>query len=323
MKMSYEEFKNRVQEEILNYLPEEYQDYNVEVSAVTKTNCYKDSLMIFRSTLDGKPAQCPIIYLKDFYDDLYQKNDMPFEAVMHIIAVKYEEFCDKIDKTFDAREMKKENGPEHLYCSILDPKSNKKLLEDVPYEIHYGLAVICRWAVRKGSTDVGSIVVNNHIMEEILGMDKESLFNMAKEGTKKLYPVAIESMCDIILKALQSRGVSAEIADSMSRSMGRDLYVVRSGCKNHSAVNMIFDDVLQHVADTLKDNYYVLPINIHSLIIVIDNGSYKTDPTFADGLKQSLKTSGYFGTDPEEFLCGDVYYYDHVSRSLIMASSKE
>ena len=79
--MNFEEFKKSVAENIKDYLPEEYQNAQVTIQEVTKSNDIVLSGLMIR-TEDNNIA--PNIYLENFYQEYEEGKD--FSEIMQTIS---------------------------------------------------------------------------------------------------------------------------------------------------------------------------------------------------------------------------------------------
>ena len=84
--MNYESFKKEVSERFLEFLPETYQDAQVEILKTDKINCELDGLHIRLS----ESGIYPVICVNDMYEEYCSNTKLPdFDAVVRKYADSY------------------------------------------------------------------------------------------------------------------------------------------------------------------------------------------------------------------------------------------
>ena len=102
--MNYNEFKDYVKEHVLDYLPEQYKNANIEIRQAVKNNdVVLDGLTIFNPNGNMSPT----IYLNAAYEEYQQGMDI--EEVVGKIADAYIEHIEPREEyrfNFDLQEVK-------------------------------------------------------------------------------------------------------------------------------------------------------------------------------------------------------------------------
>ena len=103
--MNYNEFKDYVKEHVLDYLPEQYKNANMDIRQAVKNNdVVLDGLTIFNPNGNMSPT----IYLNSAYEEYQQGMDI--EEVVGKIADAYIEHIEPREEyrfNFDLQEVKK------------------------------------------------------------------------------------------------------------------------------------------------------------------------------------------------------------------------
>ena len=78
--MDYKEFREMVKENFLSYLPEEYQNYSIEIVEKMKVNRKMDAIMVTPKVLSDGYNISPFLYVDHMYEAYKESND--FDKVM-------------------------------------------------------------------------------------------------------------------------------------------------------------------------------------------------------------------------------------------------
>lgn len=308
--MDYAMFQKVVKMQIKDYLPERFKDAEVEIRPVTKVNKVKDSLVI---RADDERV-VPNFYLDDIYENYKETQDL--EAVLHSVADAY------IKHLENGREMKipeftKEFISENVIMAMINTESNREMLAGVPHREINDCSIVYRVMVDKTGDGIATAVVGND-MAEAVGLKEEELFFAATENTKRLLPVKIQSMNEIMLGMMTREGMPKEVAEEMIASMtpgdSPAMWIVTNEQGINGAVNMLYDENLQGLAQKLQDDLYILPSSIHEVICI--PASMGRPEELAEMVHEVNSTV----VSIEERLSNQVYHYDKDLRKLTMAT---
>jgi hypothetical protein len=171
--------------------------------------------------------------------------------------------------------------------------------------------------VDKSGDGIATAVVGNDMAESV-GLTEEELFLAATENTKRLLPVKIQSMNEIMMGMMMAEGMPKEIAEEMFSSMSPQdaptMWIITNDRGVNGAVNMLYDENLQHLAKELKDDLYILPSSIHEVICI---PASMGDPKVLAEMVQEVNATV---VSLEERLSNQVYHYDKDLRKLTMAT---
>ncbi len=308
--MDYTMFQKVVKMQIRDYLPESFKDAEVEIKSVTKVNKVKDSLII---RADDERV-VPNFYLDDLYENYKETQDL--EAVLHSVADAYVKHLE------NGREMKipeftKEFISENVVMAMINTQSNREMLAGIPHRDINDCSIVYRVMVDKSGDGIATAVVGNDMAESV-GLTEEELFLAATENTKRLLPVKIQSMNEIMMGMMMAEGMPKEIAEEMFSSMSPQdaptMWIITNDRGVNGAVNMLYDENLQHLAKELKDDLYILPSSIHEVICI---PASMGDPKVLAEMVQEVNATV---VSLEERLSNQVYHYDKDLRKLTMAT---
>lgn len=136
---------------------------------------------------------------------------------------------------------------------LINRKENKELLKEIPYKEFYDLAVILVIEL----SDEASIKVTSNLLST-WGISFNELYGIAKVNTERLHPYSIKDMSEIMAEIV---GVPVEEVPSVG------LHVVTNNRKTFGATCLLYDGLLEKIADMLEGNFVILPSSLHEVIV--------------------------------------------------------
>lgn len=307
--MNYESFLKNIEENIMNYLPEEFTGSIVNLSQTIKNNGLKlDALTIL------KPGHeiAPTIYLNDFYKELNSGKEMAdiLDEISNI-RVKHDQAPAAAENLINNLSTMKDK----IIFRVVGYEANKDMLKNMPYTVKNDMAFTYRLVVQKGNDGVASSVINNDLMNH-LSLDPETLSFLAMENTPKLFPAEFMSMNDV-MRSMMGEEDWEEMSMFMDMEQEPKLYVLTNDSKVNGAAALFYPGQMDSIKTQLNSNFYVLPSSIHEVIIVPKTeeiASYKDLETMVQDVNSTEVA-------PEEILTNNVYFYD--GNELVLAKDYE
>lgn len=306
--MEYNEFKELVQDKIMDYLPEGYQHLKPEVSAIAKVNTTLDGLTLRPERIADTVAS-PTVYINNLYET-YRDTGKSLDAILTQTAKVFVDSLNDSQKIVGQMEDALKNFKEKVTFKLINYEQNKKYLADRPHRQFHDLAVVYGVEVLTDKDFTGSAVVTNSLMET-LGATEEELFQLAKENTRNLNPPRVKSMYDMMLGLARDNGfeMPPELpADS-------EMYVITNKKGINGASSLFYEDLLHELSGKLQADLYILPCSIHEVIVIPDNG-YVDLEYMADMVHDINSTM----VDLTEQLSNQVYHYNRETRKLTQAT---
>ncbi len=308
--MNYEEFKTIVKQEFMSYLPEEYQHLKLDIRPVEKVNTVKDGMTFLDMSKDN--LMSPTIYVEDMYKSYQESKDyqMVFEDVAAVVEKVLKEplvFKERLDYQ-DARD--------NIVFQLINTEQNKGLLNSLPHREFHDLSIIYRWVVGHDESGLQSVVLKNDLMEK-MGLNEEQMFKLAVENYKRMLTPTIRSMDEVMREAFMEEGMPEELAEIMlpSRTADEMMWIISNNVKINGACSMLYDDILQDVAQKVGSDIYVLPSSIHETIAVSVNMG---DPY---ELAKMVNDINMNEVNLDDRLSNQVYHYDKELHKLTMATN--
>lgn len=305
--MDYEIFKAVVKEKFLGYLPPKYRDAAVEIRPVQRVNHTMDSLTVYKS---GDAWIFPNIYVDDMYKHYQSCEDL--ESVLLHWAGQYTKMLGSV-KGYEP-DLNLEHFKDNVVMCLVNTEQNRELLAGVPNRGFHDLSVIYRWVVSNAPNEAGSVLVTDSVAA-IAGMTEEELFQHASQNTRRISPVSIMSLQELICDLLS---LPPEMAGTFPQEESPvvDMWVITNANKNNGAVSMLYEENLHQLAEKVGDDLIILPSSIHE-VIAIPAGQAEGEVA---ELAEMVHDVNMGAVDLEERLSNSVYQYDRNTRKVTLAA---
>ena len=309
--MEYEIFKGVVGEKFKEFLPEKYQDAQVEIRPVDKVNRTLDGLSI-RGSEPGMNIS-PTIYVNHMYEDYVTTENL--NATLERAAEGFMKAMEQKESINVNELTNAECAKDKIVFQLINTEQNKEMLANMPHREFKDLSVIYRMVVKIDGEGIASTPVHNGLAET-LGFTEEQMFKLAAENTKRLLPPVVKSMNDVMREIFMKDGMPPEIADMMLGEMPpeQQMYVISNNKGINGAVSMLYEDGLHDLAEKLGSDLYIMPSSIHEVIAV------STDLGNPNELAAMVAEINMDQVALDERLSNQVYHYDKDLRKVTLAT---
>ena len=305
--MTFEEFVERVKEELIYLMPDSYiVDGEVDVVDVLKTNdTHLSGLIVKSSAVNISPT----VYLEPFYEEYTHASSFSN------ILVKISDIIQQNMPTenMDVQKFLKWDDVKNMVisrmCSI---ERNKEFLSDKPYTKMEDMAVTyCLLISDRSESGQATVAITNEMMKEY-GIGLNILHERAMINNEVLQPVNIMSLSDVMLKMM---GTFDDPAD-MDNPGGMLILSNVNGL--YGSVNILNPDIMDRIAERIGQEFYILPSSVHEVLI------YPKDE-FIDyqELEEMVNEVNETQVAPEEVLSNHVYEVDFKRHELIRADREK
>ena len=304
--MDYEVFKEVVKENLLDYMPEKYQDSEMRVDSVEKINRKMDGLSL---RLEGGGSISPTIYISDMYKEYLRTGDLQ-ETMQNAAEAMDKAFQQTVLPPLDLQAAK-----DNIIFQLVNTIQNEDMLQKMPHREFQDLSIIYRWVVSMDEKGFSSTMINNNLAKE-LGMGEEQLFKAAAENTRRILPPTVKSMNEVMREMCIADGMPPSMADLMIGEMEPEqtMWVISNECKISGAASMLYEDKLHKLAEKVGSDLYVMPSSVHEVIAVSVNMG---EP---EQLAQMVAEINMDQVELGERLSNQVYHYDKDLRKITLAT---
>lgn len=298
MKLSYNDFKNEVKENIPHYF--KTQEYNIIFDKAEKNNVTYDTI----SFVSGSMGPC--VYLQKEYENFIQSG-IVFSGYMASLAARVTnsfKSASKIQGTvnsvlqFDLIRTK-------IYPRIVRKSGNEDFLNNKVYEEVADLAVLYFVSVKLANRDSGIITIPKTLFDS-WNIDMQTLHDTAFRNLEKDHLI----ICPIS-DLLSMMGGIPDAPDPI------DMYVVSNRSKNYGAACMLSSKVMEELKEKLG-SFYIIPSSIHEFIAI---------PTVRDQenvdvseIVEMIRDVNASSVPDEDILSDSLYGYDFENHTLYVVA---
>ena len=305
--MNFGEFKQWAAGEIKDWLPEEYQNADVDIHQVEKLGQSYSGMTVKK---EGQIA-VPTVNLDQFFDQ-YQ-NGMDTDAVMYRMSEVVENAQMQLDSNWlmDYDEVK-----DKLFIRLSNAEANADLLQGAPHKDVSDLAITYHIMVDVQNGGVASTMVSNQLMEKY-GITAEQLHADAVESSQRIMPARLDTMQNIMAAIMPSVFDEPDVlADEPAP--GSTMMVLTNQNGLNGAAALFYPDMLDKVSEHFAGDFFVLPSSTHEVIMIPNDGTadFRT-------LEQMVQEINMTQVSPEERLSDHVYQYDAAERIFERADEHE
>lgn len=291
MNMNYKEFTEKVRDGV-----EAATGKDVRLNAVKKNN----GVVLYGITIYTEGCNImPTLYLESYYEDY--KNGKTIKDVACEFMREYDRSLINENINIDFFEDYEQVKP-LLGYKLINADMNKDLLQEVPHKRYLNLAIVCYCNIVDDRIGKGTILIRNEHLD-IWGIKAEQLIEDAMRSIKVTNPPELINMADLLRELYDDPGqlICGKIP----------MWVLTSENRQFGAGAILYDNWLEHIAEVVKEDYYVLPSSIHEVIILPKK--YAMDK---DDLVKMVREINEEQVDTEELLADNVYYYSIDTKEL-------
>ena len=308
--MEYQEFKKVVEEQLKEYVPEPYRSMEWDSHKVEKVNQTLDAIN-FRSTESGMNV-APTVYINTMYEQY--KSGEQIEDILKDVAsviVRAMKEKDKIIPDLDF-----ENAKDNIVFQLINTEQNKDMLANVPHREFQDLSIIYRWVVNRNDEGLASILIKDNVAKQ-LGLSESQLFDAAKENTKKLLPIAVRPMGEVLMDIMMKDGMPCELAEIMLNTLPakEQMYVISNEIGINGASAMLYEEGLEELSNIFESDVYIMPSSVHECIAI---SSEMGDP---NELAEMVESINMDQVELKDRLSNQVYFYDKETKQVSLASN--
>ncbi len=302
-------FKAAIVKELKNHLPEEFAAGEIKVSEIYKTNRKIETLTM---VLPDKNIS-PNFNLDDLYNGYELTGD--FEGCLDNMA---RILVDTKNQSFDVSLLSDETKfKENVVMQLINTDSNRELMAFAPHREFNDCSVVYRLLIQDDRDGVATVLVSNDMMRGY-NLSEEELFNIAKENTKRLMPPVIRPLSEVLMehmpKEMKDLFGATGAPEMPMFEPEEDLWIVSNKNGVNGAVQILYAENLQQIADRVGNDIYILPSSIHECLCVSKN---KMDP---GELQDMVREVNMGVVNVADRLSNQVYLYDKNARTITMVS---
>ncbi|WP_026835803.1 DUF5688 family protein [Eubacterium xylanophilum] len=296
--MTIENFTNC----ILKNMKQRFKDCDVIDTTTLKNNGIELNGIVFNR--EGVSIS-PCIYIDDLYEK-YDKGEVSLQQVCEEVSQRYDSSLD-FDKEYTNLDVRLENCRDRIIYKLISYDDNEEMLKDIPYIPFLDFAIIMLVVVKIDKRGMHSIKVDNKLLEKWKVTIGE-LYSIAKDNTMKILPPKVKKLGSIMSEIL---GEDYELVER-AKEDSLNMYVVTNEFGIYGASAIIYDHLIEELAERLGDDLLILPSSIHEMLVMVDNnrGSYEVVSDMIRDINDEF-------VDKEEILSDHPYIYSRSKRKFL------
>ena len=300
--MNYNEFKQKVFDNIKDHLSEEYQDYEMRFQDVRKGSGNEyEALMI--GPKDKKMSMIPALNLTNAFKEY--ENGKSFDEILDKLAdIRMHSTLPNFNKEdiFDYDKIK-----DRIIPRLINTAANKDYLADKPHKNIEDLSIVYAVRVSEDQQGFADAVITKDLAE-MWGVSAQEIHEKAMDNIAERPPVFqnIESV-------LFGNKEKLEIEDVEPEDYDVPFFILTNEQNTKGAVMAINPKTMDRITAKLGE-VYVIPSSVHETLIVP-----KTYVDDLEGLQKIVKDINASEVSPEDQLSNNIYEYDPKTHSLKIA----
>lgn len=300
MNLKYTDFTNEVKKEINKVLED---GTYAELRTVEQMNGRKKCGITIRTE---KVNVSPTIYLEEFYESF--KNGCTMEMIISRIESFYHEV--RVKKSIDTGFfLDYQRVKDKVVFKVINKEMNLRLLRDTPhYIIMEDLALVFYVILNPDERIMTTMNVTKQMFER-WNISMEELYKIAQENIKKLLPIRLSSIEQIMEELSRILYDEDVIIPTMFEEC--EMYMLTNEKKNFGAASIIYDGVLEMVGEYLKKDFYILPSSTHEVLIVPSDCKMEREE-----LDEMIRDANESVIEVEEILSNHSYFYNRDSKKI-------
>lgn len=271
-----DDFAHLVKSEIKNFLPEEFEDAQIEVCEKQKNNGVK--LYGLRIQKRGENIT-PIVYINKFWKEY--KDTPCIDSVLKSIAEeRLNAEVDTFEEIPDFTSWPKIK--DRIIARVINKEWNAHILEGIPHTVIgcSDLAAVYYFTVTTGNNLIGSVQISNEMMH-MWGIDAADIHTQAVKNIKSADEITFQGMLETLAE-IAPGSVDWLEEEAASQNATDLLYVLTTKDHTYGARALINEEIMDTIFRMFKGSFYIIPSSIHEVIIV--------NKTLADGQNLSPDT---------------------------------
>ena len=284
-------------EEVRAGMQEFFPDADIRVAPTEKNN---GLVLTGLAIMEPGKRATPTIYLNGPYQSYRRGTALP--EIIAEVADAYRGNSPEEDP--EIPDMADFEAVKGLICfRPINRERNRERLKSMPHRDFLDLAVTYFVPVTVDSRKNGSITIKDQLFR-LWQTDEETVYRYALENTRRMYPVTLQSMEDVI-REMMGDDAPAGLFSEKNGVPAIPLYVLRCYRGDmSSAAAMLYDDILREFGRQ-HGNFYILPSSIYE-VLLMPAGPGPADAGFVCPMVRDVNCTQ---VDPVEVLSDNAYYY--------------
>ena len=253
MALAMNVFKRSIEENIQDYLPEEYENAEISFKEVCKNNEQLTGIIVKLPDIQA----VPVIYINKFYNDFINGKDM--EDIFNEIAENIQEAYRQAPYNMD---FNINDYADNISMSLVNAKNNREMIANMPHRMVNDLAVIYRVNLPDIDGTKASAAVTYEIMKYLGYETREQLEEQAAKYMKENDPPVVKSMREMLIE------IDPSFADFLPEEAENPMYVITNRSKCNGAISVLDKETMDSLVDLIGSELTIFPSSVNEMIAV-------------------------------------------------------
>lgn len=299
--MTKEIFMELLTQELEKYFPSE--EYELQGDVFLKNNDTKRYGIVIRR-VTGSIA--PTVYIDHFYKDYISKKNTVDEIAFQIYMAL---------RGFDAQEGQYlsfsadfEDCKSKVIYRLVSQEKNESYLSGLPHLPFLNLAIVFLLVYHLSDEGLESICITNELQKK-WNVSIKDLYLLATENTQRLFPPIVDTMAHTI------ESLFGEFAEDLLKTdeVSPHIYIVSNQYRINGASTLLYEGLIQKLADEMQSNLYILPSSIHEILLIPDKNGKSLDR-----LSRMVKEINDNHVRADEILSDRAFYYNRDEKRFLL-----
>ena len=197
-----------------------------------------------------------------------------------------------------------ENMKEKIVYKIIHAPQNEVLLQTLPSIAYLDFAIVFYILFEIDEKGTATIPVTEDLLQ-VWETTLDEIHELAKLNTPKLLPAVFKPMRIVIDELMGNSCNNLIQSDDI-------MFVLTNSLRSFGAICILYEDVLFHIGNLLRENYYILPSSIHEVIIIPESQA-----PCKETLNEMITEINETQVEIEDVLSDHVYYYNREKKELL------
>lgn len=197
-----------------------------------------------------------------------------------------------------------------LFISVCGVSGNENYLSKCIHKVYEDIAIVPRYYVSKEGNDIASAPVSIEYFNEY-GITEREFFDAAFKNSYELFPARIGKVLPPPYEAVcEDFPMPKEVYDEMVKKYEKNsaTFVITNALQLYGAAVVFYSGFLEAVKkDFIKDDFYLIPANVNSMLAVPASGVDGNELPFIKELVCSMNSRI---KDKDDILTDSVYFFD-------------
>lgn len=253
MALAMNVFKRSIEENIQDYLPEEYENAEISFKEVCKNNEQLTGIIVKLPDIQA----VPVIYINEFYNDFINGKDM--EDIFNEIAENIQEAYRQAPYNMD---FNINDYADNISMSLVNAKNNREMIANMPHRMVNDLAVIYRVNLPDIDGTKASAAVTYEIMKYLGYETREQLEEQAVKYMKENDPPVVKTMREMLIE------MDPAFADFLPEESEDPMYIITNRSKCNGAVSVLDKETMDSLVDRIGSDLTIFPYSVNEMIAV-------------------------------------------------------